>query len=170
MNKQETAKVIAYLREMYPQGASPTQATVNAWADLFADVPYEVAWSAAREVCRTWNGYAMPPAAALFKVIEQAQADNKTAIEKWRVVEKLIKRGTRLTQSEFDEQDEDIKAYFGGVSAIRDLALLNQDEIPNERARFLKAMPAIKERIETQNRLPQSVQNMLGQITKQIGG
>lgn len=167
MTKQETAKVIAYLREMYPQGASPSQATVNAWADLFSDTPFEVVWAAAKEVCRTWEGYTMPPPAALFRVINQV--DGKTVIEKWRVVEKLIKRGTRLTQSEFDEQGEDIKAYFGGVSAIRDLALLNQDELPNERARFLKAMPQIRERIETQKHLPHSVQSMLGQITKQIG-
>ena len=171
MNRQETMQVLALLREAYPQGAEITEMTVNVWADLFSDTPYEVTWEAAKEVCRTWEGYTMPPPAELFKVIRNADSRTRTLMEKWRKVEKLIKRGTRLTQEEFDKQDEDIKAYFGGVSAIRDLALLNMDEIPNERARFLKHMPAVQERIEAQARLPQSVREMLEQVpVKKIAG
>ena len=57
------------------------------------------------------------------------------------------------------------------MSAIRDLALLDMDEIPNERARFLKHMPAVQERIEAQARLPQSVREMLEQVpVKKIAG
>lgn len=163
-------QVLALLREAYPQGAEITEITVNVWADLFSDMPYEIAWEAAKEVCRTWQGYTMPPPAELFKVIRNADDRTRTLMEKWRKVEKLIKRGSVLTQEEFDEQDEDIKAYFGGVSAIRDLALLDMDEIPNERARFLKHMPAVQERLETQARIPANVQAMLGGMFKQIGG
>lgn len=170
MTKQEAMQVLALLREAYPQGAEITGATVSLWADLFSDTPYEVAWEAAKEVCRTWEGYTMPPPSELFKVIRNASANNAVLIEKWRKVEKLIKRGTRLTQEEFDEQDEDIKAYFGGVSALRDLALLDMDEMPNERARFLKHMPAVQARIETQARIPANVQAMLSGMLKQIGG
>lgn len=170
MNRQETLQVLALLREAYPQGAEITEVTVNLWADLFNDTPYEVAWEAAKEVCRTWDGYTMPPPAELFKVIRNADANNRTLMEKWRKVEKLIKRGTTLTQADFDELDDDIKAYYGGVSALRDLALLDMSELPNERARFLKHMPAIQERLETQKRIPAEVQAMLGGMFKQIEG
>lgn len=170
MTKQEAMQVLALLREAYPQGAEITGATVSLWADLFSDTPYEVAWEAAKEVCRTWEGYTMPPPAELFKVIRNADGRTRTLMEKWRKVEKLIKRGTRLTQEDFDELDEDIKAYYGGVSALRDLALLDMSELPNERARFLKHMPAVQERLETQKRIPANVQAMLSGMLKQIGG
>ncbi len=170
MNRQETMKVLALLREAYPNGAEITEMTVNMWTDLFSEVPYEVAWAAAKEVCRTWDGYTMPPPAELFKVIRNADERTRTLMEKWRKVEKLIKRGTRLTQDDFDELDDDIKAYYGGVSALRDLALLDMSELPNERARFLKHMPFIQERLETQKRIPADVQAMLGGMLKQIGG
>ena len=167
MNREETMKVLAYLREMYPHGKPITKNTIAAWQDTFSEFPYEVIWAAAKRVVQTWDGYVMPPPAAIFKVLKEMNPQEDTAIELWRIAEKAIKRGTVITQSEFDALPEAVRIYFGGISAIRDLALLDMGEIPNERARFIKQMPTIMERIETQHALPEQYRMMLADM-KQI--
>lgn len=161
MTLKETGQIMAYLRELYPNGSAPTRTTVNAWHDLLQPYPYEIAWEAAKAVASTWDGYTMPPPAAIISKIKMATGEQDADIALWRIAEKAIRRGTAFTQSEFDQLPEPVRQYFGGVSAIRDLALLDASQLPNERARFLKQMPILKERAEAQALLGESVSKWL---------
>lgn len=162
MTKQETAKVMAYLREAYPQGAQITQNTINVWHDVLGEYPYQVAWEAARQVAGEWVGYTMPPASTIKQKIKQMMPNDQTGIELWRTAEKAIKRGTRMTQEEFDQLPEPVRLYFGGVSALKDLALLDKSQLPNERARFLNNVNAIQSRIETRRAAGPALEGIKG--------
>lgn len=162
MTKGETAKIMAYFRELYPNGPKVTAATVNAWHTVLGEYPYRAAWECAVELAKEWDGYTMPPPAALAKKMRMVASDD-TAVGLWREAEKLIKRGTVLTEEEYQAAPEPIKAYFGGRSAVRDLALLDITAMPNERARFLRHIGEIVERTETRNALTETA-------LKQIGG
>ena len=163
MTELETGKVVAYLREAYPQGAPITKNTMNVWHDLLGQYPYEVAWQAARQVASEWVGYTMPPPAAVVQKIRQMMPQQNTGIELWRIAEKAIKRGTRLTQEEFNQLPEPVRTYFGGVSGIRDIAMLDKDQLPNERARFLNNIGTVQARIEAKAALGPAVVKMLGE-------
>lgn len=168
MNKKETAQILTYLRELYPQGAPITEDTVNVWQDLFSDIPYELVWASVKVVAKTWDGYTMPPPAVIFNAIREINPEDYTPIELWRIAEKGISHGTIFTQREFDEWPGPLQRYFGGPSAIKDLALLNKSELSNERARFLKAAPDLMRRDELQRALPADVKIMLESIAKQL--
>ena len=66
-----------------------------------------------------------------------------------------------MKRNEFESLPEEIKLYFGGVSAFRDLALLEAEYLPNERARFIKAMPGIRQRVREREALPESLRLFL---------
>lgn len=169
MTKQETAKILAYLRELYPNGAKVTADTVSAWHTVIGEYDFRIAWDCTVSLAKEWDGYTMPPAAALAKKIRSVLPGDDTAIELWREAEKLIRRGTVLTDDEYESASEPIRRYFGGRSAIRDLALLDIDELPNERARFLRNIPAIIERQTTVAGLSAESRKAI-EGTKLIGG
>lgn len=160
MNLHETAKMLTTLREFYPQGQPITETTVKAWHLVFDDIDFQVAMSVIPEVVKEWDGYTMPPPAAIIKKIKSASAGD-TAIELWNEADKLISRGTILTIEEFEQADPTIKTYFGSVSRIRELALMDAAQTANERARFLKQAPQIREKIETRKALPAEVLAMI---------
>ncbi|MBO6270492.1 MAG: hypothetical protein J6N19_15295 [Clostridium sp.] len=170
MNRIEIEKILVYLREVYPNGAEITRDTVTVWQDLFSEYPFEVAWQAVKNLVRTWEGYTMPPPAVLFRNIDEINPGEDTAIGLWRIAERAIKRGSVFSQSEFEELPDPLRMYFGGVSAIRDLAMISLDQMPNERARFLRQAPDLIRRSKAQAALPDNVRRMLDQKIDQIEG
>lgn len=161
MTIKDTQKILAYFREAYPNGARGSEHTVRLWHDLLEEYDFEVAWVAAKIVVRTWQGYTMPPPAALIAEIENLYEHEDSAIDNWRLVEKAIKRGSVFTQSEFNDLPEVVQRYFGGVSAIRDLAYMNRDQLPNERARFMKLYETLNSQIKAVRQIPESVRLLL---------
>lgn len=160
MNKSETAKVVAYLHEAYPNGKEITDLTIEVWYDILKDYEFKVVQAAMRELVNEWDGYTMPPPAALIKKIRGAEKDN-VDIDLWNEAEKLISKGTILTAEEFRQASPEIQRYFGSVSRIRDLALMPAEETANERARFLKQVPSIRENIRLRKSLPAEVIAMI---------
>lgn len=161
MNKNDTKKIMAYLREAFPNGKPGTELTVMVWHDLLKDYDVEIVEEAARNVVRTWDGYTMPPPAYLIGEIKRLMPEDETAIELWRIAEKAIKRGSVLTEEEFAALPSPVRRYFGGRSAIRDLALLDADQLPNERARFLKHIEIIKKSEDVLRNLPEALTKMI---------
>ena len=159
MNKQETLKVITYLREAFPNGSEVTQNTVNVWHDILGGYEFRVVWECMRQVAIEWDGYTMPPPAAIIKKMRTAQENNH--IELWNIAEKMIRKGTILTVGEFRDAPVEIQTWFGDVSRIRELALMPPEQTANERARFLKGIPAIKEKIQTRKSLSNDVLTLI---------
>ena len=160
MTKHELLQIITYLREAFPNGSEITENTVNVWFDLLGEYDYRLAWECMRQVARNWDGYTMPPPSAIIKRINSASAGN-TDIELWNEADKLISRGTVLTREEFEKASPIIQRYFGSVNRIRELALMDAAQTANERARFLRQAPKIREKVETRRALPAEVLAMI---------
>lgn len=165
MDRVETLKIVGTLREAYPNGPAITENTINLWAELLRPYEYEVVWHFTLELCREWTGYTMPPPAALIRKIENAK-DNSLYIDLWNEAEYLISRGTIITAEEFENSSPEIKRYFGSIARIKELALMPSGETANERARFLKQVPSIRESIRTREALPPNVLKMIDGVTE----
>lgn len=146
MTKQETAKILTLLRELYPQGKEITEQTVNAWHAILADYDYKLMWGITKEIAGEWDGYTMPPPATLVK--KYKSLTEPSAIEYWNVAEKAIRKGRGFTKEDFEKLPPPVQKYFGGVSAIRDLGLMDIENLPYEKARFLKQIKIISDREE----------------------
>lgn len=165
MDRVETLKIVGTLREAYPNGPAITENTINLWAELLSPYEYDVVWHFTLELCREWTGYTMPPPAALIRKIENAK-DNSLYIDLWNEAEYLISRGTIITAEEFENASPEIKRYFGSIARIKELALMPSGETANERARFLKQVPSIRESIRTREALPPNVLKMIDGVTE----
>lgn len=160
MTKNELLKIITYLREAFPNGSEITENTVNVWFDLLGEYDYRLAWECMRQVARNWDGYTMPPPSAIIKRINSASAGSSD-IELWNEADMLISKGTVLTREEFEQASPIIQSYFGSVNRIRELALMDAGQTANERARFLRQVPKIREKVETRSALPADVLAMI---------
>jgi len=171
MSKQETAKIVAYLRELYPNGKPVTDITIEAWHMALKKYDFEVVQAVMGEVIKEWDNFTMPPPAAIIKKIEQASGEDK-AIDLWNEAERLISKGTILTAEEFHRASPEVQRYFGSVARIRELALMPPDQTANERARFLRQIPDISEQHKLRESLPQEVLNMIDGLSerKQLKG
>lgn len=171
MSIEETAKVVAYLREFFPQGASITENTVRAWHDMIGMYPYPVAWHAAKIVARTWDGYMMPPPRKVIDSIKTLMPDDNTIpMELWNITDKCIRRGSVISQMEFESLPEPIKTYYRSISAFREMAMWSLEEKKWERTRFLKDIPRVIEECESRAVLPADIRQMLEEGFKQIEG
>ena len=163
MTKKQMVQILAYFRVVYTNGAEPDEKTAAVWFDLFKGYPYELVWAAARQLVRTWESSAgtMPSPAVLMNVIKQMDPNEDTAIGMWREAEKAIRKGTRLSPEDFDKLPEPVRMYFGSTTAIRELALMPQDAVTNERARFLRQAQSLIDKAEARRGLPPDVQKIL---------
>lgn len=165
MTIHETAELLAMLREYFPSGQPITKDTINAWGLIFEDVDYGLISAILPEIIKEWDGYTMPPPAVFFKHLERCK-DKGSDIELWNIADRLISKGTILTDDEFKQAPKEIQIYFGTVARIRDLALMPPEETANERARFLRQMPEIKKRIKARDALPVDVKNMIDGVSE----
>ena len=157
MNKQETMQLLAVLREYYPNGKEVTQDTVNAWHLIFEALDYNEVWQAVITTVKSDESYTMPPPATILKNMPQKD----TPIERWHIAEKAIRKGQSFTAEDFKKLPEDIQKYFGSAQAIREMGLMDIENLSYEKTRFLSNIEIIQKR---QAEAPQ-----LESITKLIG-
>lgn len=169
MTKSETTKILTIIRAFYKTDQNAAE-MVGAWHTVLADYDYEVAEVAVKNFAKNdKRDYAtFPPLGKIVQQIEMLMPENKIGIDLWRIAERQIKRGTVITQEEFDELPAPIKRYFGGVSAIRDLALLDMDQLPNERARFLNNIERIIDQEKARKNLPPKVAEAIDGLAKKL--
>ena len=110
----------------------------------------------------------MPPPSEIIRQAEMLMPEDTTAIDLWRIAERQIKRGTVITQEDFDRLPAPVRRYFGGPSAIRDLALLDMEQLPNERARFLRQIGGIVEQDKARANLPPDAKQAIDGIVKKL--
>lgn len=164
MTKTETLQILTYLREAYPNGQAITEQTVNVWHDLIGEYEHKPFWECMKQVVKEWDGYTMPPPAAIIKKMKQAE-DTDKYIDLWNEADKLICKGTILTNDEFKKASPEVQRYFGSVARIRELALMPPEQTANERARFLKQIPEISEHYKVRKELPDEALNIIDGIT-----
>lgn len=171
MNRTQVAQLMAVLREEYPNGPDITEERIGVWDAALRRArctDYREAQEAVMRLLTTWDGYTMPPVGALIKAIEEARPTDDTAIELWNIADKLISKGTILTEEEFQNAPAPIKRYFGSVARIKELALMPPEQSANERARFLKVIPDMARSEKAYAELPESVKQIADSAAKTL--
>ena len=156
MIRTETMKIVAFFRELYPNGPEITEATINAWHTLLSPYDYEPMWQCAQLVAREWDGYTMPPPATLLKKLEAVTATGETPIDLWNRLDKMLSNGSYNSVKEFENAPPVIRRYLGSPGRLKQLSQMPLDELEFERARFLKEVPYITEEELQQDRLAQT--------------
>lgn len=142
MNKTEMTKILAVLRTYFPNGVEASKTVVEAWHMIFEKVPYELMNNAVKEVVSEWEGYTMPPPGVFMSKLRQT--NQASAVELWNEAHNLMRRGTILTQDEFEQASPEIVKYFGSVARIRQLATMPVEEVEFEKQLFMKHVPSIQ--------------------------
>lgn len=146
MNRVETMKILSALRETYPNGAEGTENTVNLWAALFEPYEYEKVWQATLEVCKEWDGYTMPPPAAIIKKLDNVPSGRKAELR--READQLLRRGSQVTWGDFLDASPEIQDFFGSPSRIRSLATRDITTCEKELDRFERELPNITKQVK----------------------
>lgn len=159
MTRSETEMLLAYMEQFYTGGAEISEDMIIAWHDLFREYPAETVFTAGKEAVRSWQGSKIPPPGKVMQFIKTDDAP----VELWNEAMKLIRKGTVLTKEQFDEAPEEVRTYFGSIQSVREVALMDLGQLGNEKARFLKAVPVLSQRIEARKKaLP--TQNIFAEI------
>lgn len=146
MDRVETIKILSALRETYPNGADGTENTVNLWTALLEPYEYEKVWQATLELCKEWDGYTMPPPAAIIKKLDNVPSEKKTELR--READQLLRRGSTITPADFQEASPEIQQFFGSANRIRQLAMMDADKCDKELDRFERELPGIAREVK----------------------
>lgn len=151
MTKIELGQIMAALREVYTAGSDPSPTLIEIWWAMFQGYDKEVVQKAAVEYMSTSHVTKQFPAPGdILEEVRSITGEREAEIELWRAAEKAIRRGSVMTQEDFEALPEEVQTYYGGVSAFRDLGMLPADQLQYEQARFLKQVPQIRKRVEGQ--------------------
>lgn len=146
MNKAETARILAALREAYPNGAEVTENTVNLWATILEPYEYERTWQCTIELVSEWDGYTMPPPAALVKKLNEHDTGRYADLRE--EADRLLRRGSTLTWDDFWASTPEIQEHFGSVARLKRIAQMPADQADRELDRFEKELPGITRKLK----------------------
>jgi hypothetical protein len=116
-----------------------------------------------------------PPTIADVKE-EMYKLTNKEVapIELWAIAKKMIGKGIYMTQEEFEQYPDTIKAFFGGLSGLKDIAKMDSETVNSViQSNFLKQIKIIQDREKAEKQMLPStkrVLEMLDNVTKAIEG
>lgn len=176
MNKQETAKLLAYIAIAYPNGkVEPNEPTVNLWSQFTAEMPYSAAKAAVDSMIATLK---FPPTIAdIREAVARAQSEARgdlSAGEAWAKVNRSFRLygyydPTGARQFLGERIWDVIKMVSGSYC---DMCIAEDEHIP---ARFERLYKAQAEKQHRNDMIPQGVRDHLetlgaAQGLKMIGG
>lgn len=168
MTLQETQKMLVILKKAYPRYYTEStkeevQKTVLFYHDMFSEYPVEIVVTALKNYIKV-NEYP-PTIAGLQKQIDLIAPEEDTDIELWNEFEKACRKGSRITQEEFESLSEPIKKWCRDVSQIRDLSKLDSGTFNTViKGQFLKTITKLKEREKALKEIPYEVKQKLSEL------
>lgn len=182
MNRKETIQLLTLLASNYKSFDEKLRDTdrakmlIETWFSCLEDLDVNLCMIAAKKAIIS-SSY--PPT---IHDIRQAAAEivtpaneNKSAIELWDEALKMIRKGSYMTDEEFQKHSEVVKRFFGCVAQLRELAATDMDTIATVvKGQFLKQVEGLQTRKKEQDLLPSSMKKIIEQIgsknnVKQIG-
>lgn len=130
---------------------------IDVWAHLFRDIPYSEV-SRGLEVFAMSNATGFPPdPGQLNKCIRLNSPDNDmTATEAWAVVEKIVRETPwERYQEEYDKLPRNIQRAIGTAASLKEMGMIEESQLSNEKARFIHAYNALVKREEDYMALPE---------------
>lgn len=133
MTKQETAKLIAMLKEYYPRDYESTDimSRVNAWHMILQDYDYKNATAALLAFVSTdTKGFAPVVGQILEKIqLIKGSANELTEGEAWALVSRATRNGAYKSEEEFNRLPEQVKQVVGSPAMIKAWSQLPVEEV-----------------------------------------
>lgn len=183
MNRKETTQLITLLASNYRsieeriKDKDKANLMLETWFSCLEDLDVNLCMIAAKKAIMSSS---FPPTIhdirqAATEIITPVE-ENKTAIELWDEALKMIRKGSYMTEEEFEKHSPVVKKFFGSVAQLRELALTDMDTIATvTKGQFLKQIEVLQTRKKEQDLLPSSMRELIAQIgsknnVKQIEG
>lgn len=179
MNRNETKEIIKIIARIYPAfhkdaDAREKNATIDLWASLFTDEPFELVAAALKAfIVADEKGFAPAPGQIKAKIREVSAPEEMTELEAWQLVAKAIKASGYMENAirEHEKLPEVIKSIVKPAQlrewALQDAANL-QTVVASNFMRSYRARSAEARRYEM---LPADVRRTIEGFTqKRLGG
>ena len=168
MTRDETLTVLAVIRAAYPAfyGKANKQdidISVNLWSEMFADDSYQVVNYALKQLIAEKTGF--PPCIADLKQkireVTTAATGAPTHEELWQMLRTATRNGLYGSEEEFAKLPPVLKRYLGAPSALRTMAVMDEDVLNSVvHGQFLKQISAIEDRERFDEEMPDNIRQL----------
>lgn len=167
MNKQETAKILAVIKQTYPafyyrQSEDDIKKSVNLWQSLFEDDDAVIVGAALKSfIVSDASGYPPTPGQIKEKMRLIMHPDHLSEADAWQAVKIAMRNGIYGAEEEYAKLPEEVKRVCS-VSDIRDWAKMDTEDINTVvQSNFLKGFRRRQEQLEQVEMLPSSVKRLI---------
>lgn len=132
MTKQETAKLIAMLKEYYPRDYESTDimSRVNAWHMILQDYDYKEATAALLAFVSTdTKGFSPTVGQLIDKMQWMRGSDELTEGEAWTLVSRATRNGAYRSVEEFERLPEQVQRVVGNPAMLKAWSQLPTEEV-----------------------------------------
>lgn len=177
MTRDETLSMLSLLKAAYPSfyakmTAKDAISVVDLWSEMFADDHVDVVKVALKSLIATHSGF--PPdiadVKAEIKKITEAAVGTKTDAELWAQLEEAVTKHSAYAHEcneAFKKLDPIVQSYVGSPSALHDMGMGDSKTFHTvTRGLFMKALPAMRQRIEYSSALPAGVKEHILALTQ----
>lgn len=169
MTKTETGKILALMREMFPQGKDITAETIKAWHWLIGECDYAIAEQAVKELAMKYEGYSFPAPAHLIEEIRLISGNKADYGKLWDALVRAAKNSTYGAKEEFEKLPPDVQRFLGSPTVLKDFGLIEPNVLQTVvKASFNKTMPKIVEQREVQERLPDEIRQAITEAKQRM--
>lgn len=168
MTRDETLTVLAVIRAAYPAfyGKANKQdidISVNLWSEMFADDSYQVVNYALKQLIAEKTGF--PPCIADLKKkireVTTAATGAPTHEELWQMLRAATRNGLYGSEEEFAKLPPVLKRYLGAPSALRTMAIMDEDVLNSVvHGQFLKQISVIEDRERFDEEMPDNIRQL----------
>lgn len=178
MTREETSQMLTILKAAYPNfysrmSAKDGLATLNLWAEMFAEEDVNVVRYSLKRLIETHSGF--PPDIAEVKshirMLIQASVGEPTDEELWRILRRAIADGNYGAEEGFKALPPVLQRYCGSPSTLREMAAQDEKTLDTVvHGQFLRQISGVRERKEYQESLPCAVRDAVSRLYGRLDG
>lgn len=177
MQRNEIVIILKKLKLAYPRfyadiSKEDAQNTIVLWEDMFKGDDGQLVMAAVNNLIANFK---YPPTIADIKE-EMYKLTNKEVapIELWSIAKRMIGKGLYMTQAEFETYPAEIRAFFGGLSGLKDISKMDSETVNSViQSNFLKQIKIIQDREKADKQMLPSTKAVLEKLnscTKALEG
>lgn len=173
MTKEQTAKLIAIIKEFYPNDKEATDINnrVNTWYKIFKDYDFnEIQMAVVTFVTQDTKGFPPSVGQIIDKLNSLKNTNNQlTEMEAWTLVRKAIGNSNYNATQEFEKLPELIQQILGSPNTLKEWGLIEKPETLQVIAsNFMRSYVAKATKFKECQTLPSNVKNYIEKFKEKL--
>lgn len=172
MNRQETLKILAVLRTVYPHSFKnvDVESTISAWERFFAGDPYdEVDAAICSLICSRTAGYSPTVGEVKERLHALRTSSELPEDEAWALVSKACRNGLYGYKAEFDKLPPEVQRAVGAPEQLREWAQMDVDTVQSVVAsNFMRNYRTRSARAKEMDALPPDVRLAIASVADRM--